>query len=132
MTSPRRNTKQRDTILHVIEEARGPLSVQEILDHAQKSLPKLGIATVYRTLRMLQDDHQIKTVILPSGENRFEKANLGHHHHFQCLKCGEVVDLDLCPLNIPTGSLLPGGYTVEAHELTLYGTCPKCRGLVAS
>ena len=125
MTSPR-NTRQREEILRAFTEAKGPLSVSEVLERAALGVPGLGIATVYRNLKLLQDSGQLKSVILPSGEIRFERGGLGHHHHFQCLNCAEVVDLDFCPLQLPVGTTLPGGYAIEDHEITFYGRCPNC------
>lgn len=79
-----RRTPQRETIFRVIRDAAGPLTIQEILEGAQQTLPGMGIATVYRTLNLLQVAGRIEVVILPSGESRYESSNLGHHHHFQC------------------------------------------------
>lgn len=122
-----RQTRQRDAILQVISEAAGPLSVPEIHERAAQNLPKIGIATIYRTLKLLQESEQIHSVILPSGESRFEAANLGHHEHFQCRACEGVFDIHVCPLQLPRNSQIEGGFLVEGHELTLYGVCPDCR-----
>lgn len=122
----KRQTKQRDAILRVIREAPGPLSVPEIHERAAHHLPKIGIATIYRTLKMLQESHQLNMVVLPTGESRFEASGIGHHEHFQCRRCQQVFDLHFCPLHLPRGTTLPGGYVVEDHELTLYGLCPAC------
>lgn len=121
-----RQTRQRDAILRVIREAAGPLSVPEIHERSARTLPRIGIATIYRTLKLLQESHQINPVILPSGESRFEAAGIGHHEHFQCRICQQVFDLHFCPLHLPRGTALPGGYIVEDHELTFYGVCPGC------
>ena len=121
-----RQTRQRDAILRVIAEADGPLSVPEIHDLARREHPGTGLATIYRTLKLLQDGGQIQSVILPSGESRFETARRGHHEHFQCRGCEHVFDLHECPLKLPRGSALGGGFIVEDHELTLYGLCPDC------
>jgi Fur family transcriptional regulator, ferric uptake regulator len=121
-----RQTRQRDRIFQVIQAAQGPLTVQEILERAQQDLPGLGVATVYRTLNLLQEGEQIRTVILPTGETRYEMSNLGHHHHFQCRVCEEVYDLESCPVTLPDVSSLGQGFVVEAHELTLYGVCGEC------
>lgn len=125
--APRRHTRQREAIVRVIQASRGPLAVNDILERAQREHDGLGIATVYRTLKLLLEDGTVRQVILPSGETRYEMSGLGHHHHFQCRRCGEVVDLDVCPVAVLTGTTLAGGYTVEGHELTLYGVCPSCQ-----
>jgi Fur family ferric uptake transcriptional regulator len=120
-----RQTRQRDAILNVLAEANGPLSVPEIFALSKKIIP-LGIATVYRTVKLLLDAKEIQSVILPSGETRYEAADLGHHDHFQCRKCLHVFDLSVCPLHLASGTIIPGGFIVEDHEMTLYGTCPEC------
>ena len=121
-----RKTQQREAILQVITEAPGPLSVPEIHEKATDKLDSLGIATVYRTLKLLQESGQIQTVILPSGESRFELAEHGHHEHFQCRTCTRVFDVHICSLPKTRGATLPGGFVIEDHELTYYGTCPNC------
>jgi Fur family transcriptional regulator, ferric uptake regulator len=121
-----RRTRQREVIAAVIREAKGPLTVAEILQRAQTEIPGLGIATVYRTLKLLQDAEQVETVILPTGETRFEAADLGHHHHFHCRACDQVYDLSACPVTVPADRELGRGFLVERHELTLYGLCPAC------
>jgi len=120
-----RQTRQRDAILQVMSEANGPLSTPEIFALAKKVIP-LGIATVYRTINLLLAAKEIQSVILPSGETRYESANLGHHDHFQCRKCRHVFDLSVCPLHLASGTIIPGGFMVEDHEMTLYGLCPDC------
>jgi len=115
-------------ILEVIAGSEGPLSVQQILMRAKKKGGAVGIATVYRTVNLLLEGKQIQSVILPSGETRYESADLGHHDHFQCRKCRNVFDLSVCPLHLARGTIIPGGYVVEDHEMTLYGLCPKCAG----
>ena len=121
-----RQTRQRDAILQVIVEAPGPLSVPEIHEKARAKLNTLGVATVYRTLKLLQEGAQIQPVILPSGESRFESAQHGHHEHFQCRTCERVFDVHTCSLPKTRGATLPGGFVIEDHELTFYGTCPDC------
>lgn len=129
MTEPalgQRQTRQREAIHRVIREAPGPVTVPEIHQQAQAHVPGLGIATVYRTLRLLQDTQLVETVVLPSGETRFEPTELGHHHHFHCRVCSRVFDLDHCPVEIPHHQPYAGGFYVEDHEVTLYGVCPDC------
>ena len=120
-----RQTRQRDAILKVMTGANGPLSVPEIFALARKDIP-LGIATVYRAINLLLAAREIQSVILPSGETRYESADLGHHDHFQCRKCQHVFDLSVCPLHLASGTIIPGGFMVEDHEMTLYGVCPGC------
>ena len=122
----KRQTSQRDAIVAVIDVSNGPLTVQEIHERATDALPSLGIATVYRNMKLLVDAHQVHAVILPDGQTRYESANLGHHDHFRCRQCDQVFDLPQCPMKLPDGGELAGGFIVQDHELTLYGLCPSC------
>lgn len=121
-----RKTRQRAVIADVIEAAEGPLTVDQIHERARETLAKLGRATVYRTINLLLSSGEIQTVVLPDGQTRYERACLGHHHHFSCRGCDVTLDVEFCPVSIPKGTTFPGGFRVDDHELTLYGLCPTC------
>lgn len=119
-----RSTRQRTAIRTVIDAAGRPLSPQEVLDAAQSDVPGLSQATVYRNLKMLVDEGYIATVTLPGDSPRYESARHAHHHHFQCTECKRVFDVHDCHGDL--ARLAPKGFTVEHHELTLYGRCDEC------
>lgn len=120
-----RRTAQREVIGEVIHEANGPLTVAEILERASERAPGLGIATVYRTVRLLEESGEVHGVNLPGAETRYEPADRGHHHHFQCRVCDGVYDIHVCPVNLGD-DLLGKGFQVEEHAVTLYGVCASC------
>lgn len=119
-----RNTRQRSAIRDAIAQAGRPLLPQEVLDAAQVDVPGLSIATVYRNLRALLDEGELQSVLLPGENARYELAGSAHHHHFQCLACQRVFEVEACPGDL--SSLAPPGFTVEDHDLTLYGRCKDC------
>lgn len=119
-----RSTRQRAAIRSTIEAAGRPLSPQEVLDAAQAEVPGLAIATVYRNLKLLVDAGEIVPVTLPGESPRYEAHQTGHHHHFQCTECKRVFDVHACPGDL--AALAPRGFTVDHHELTLYGRCDQC------
>jgi Fur family ferric uptake transcriptional regulator len=119
-----RHTRQRAAIREAIARAERPLLPQEVLEQAQAEVPGLGIATVYRNLKALLDDGELQPVNLPGENVRYEVAGHRHHHHFQCTRCQRVFDVHACPGDL--GRLAPQGFTVEDHELTLYGRCIEC------
>jgi len=118
-----RSTRQRNAIRDVLMAAKRPLLASEILDLAQREVPRLGIATVYRTLKALVSDESLKVVELPGQNPRFEFAH-GHHHHFCCQVCEKVFDVHACPGDMHR--LVPPGFAVSGHALTLYGKCAQC------
>jgi Fur family transcriptional regulator, ferric uptake regulator len=119
-----RNTKQRDAILHALDKAGRPLLPAEVLEEALKVADTLGIATVYRTLNVLLESGQVTLVYTPNG-TRYELSGLGHHHHFLCNTCDKMFEIDGCAGNLKT--LLPKGFSLENHDLTLYGQCRDCK-----
>ena len=119
-----RNTRQRSAIREAIAQADRPLLPQEVLDAAQQAVPGLGLATVYRNLKGLVEEGELQAVNLPGENSRFELAGHQHHHHFQCRQCQRVFDVHACPGDL--SRLAPQGFTVEDHDLTLYGRCKEC------
>ncbi len=104
--------------------ARRPLTASETLHEAARTLPGLGIATVYRAVNLLVEDGWLKSVRLPGEPVRFERADGGHHHFFQCGTCGVTFAVDGCAGELQ--ALVPDGFQVERHEIVLYGTCRGC------
>ena len=119
-----RRTRQRDAIREVVEAANRPLSAAEIHEASESRLTGIGIATVYRTIKSLIDAGEVVTVSLPGDTPRYERAALGHHHHFHCRACGRVFEVHGCPKNL--SRLAPRGFEVDGHEIILYGRCSGC------
>jgi len=120
-----RSTRQRHSIRSAIEAAGRPLLPAEILVQAQRDVPALGLATVYRNIKQLLEAGDILLVELPGQPPRYELAGHKHHHHFHCHDCGRVFDVHACPGDMQ--KLAPPGFTVDGHELTLYGLCSDCK-----
>jgi Fur family ferric uptake transcriptional regulator len=121
-----RSTQQRRAIQHALEAADRPLDAQEVLTAAQAWSPGLGLATVYRALKMGTEQGWFQPVELPGGATRYELAGKGHHHHFECRACHRVFEVEGCPGQLQ--QLTPSGFTLETHELVLYGLCEACAG----
>lgn len=126
-----RDTSQRRAIRQVFREADRPLSTHEVLAAAQQIKSNIGIATVYRTLKLLLECGWLSTIRLPGEPPRYEIAAKPHHHHFLCRKCGQAFEVpgsdDLL------AAIVPPGYRLEGHDLVLRGLCAKCAaGALAS
>jgi Fur family transcriptional regulator, ferric uptake regulator len=119
-----RETRQRKAIRKALREAGHPLSPQELLEAARRHVSGLGIATVYRNLRTLQDEGEIEAVELPGEPARYEIAGKTHHHHFHCRECDRVYEVEGCPGNLE--EVTPEGFRLESHEFVLYGLCEGC------
>ncbi len=121
-----RNTRQRTAIRDAIAKAGAPVSPREILDLAAENADGLGLATVYRTLKLLVEANEVLPVDIPGQSTRYELAGKGHHHHFHCNSCGRVFELTGCCGHFE--ELTPKGFQLETHDLTLFGRCKECAG----
>lgn len=121
-----RDTRQRRAIRAVFAQADGPLGPQEVLEQAQKDVPGIGLATVYRTIKRMLDDRELIAVELPGEPARYEPADRrrSHHHFFKCDLCGRVYEVPGCVKD--PGGLAPEGFQVTRHEIVLYGACARC------
>jgi Fur family ferric uptake transcriptional regulator len=119
-----RTTRQRNAIRNAIESAGRPLTPEEILVAARTKVARLGLATVYRNLKLLLAEGAVAAITLSGDSPRYEAARAGHHHHFQCTTCRRVFDMKGCPGDLRR--LAPRGFRVEHHEVTLYGRCSDC------
>ena len=119
-----RNTKQKQVIEAMLKQAGRPLLPKELLSKAQESLPQLGVATVFRTLKKMVDEGTATVVCLPGDSPRYEPSGLTHHHHFKCSECECVFEVNGCPGHLD--ELLPKGFQLTGHEITLFGRCADC------
>lgn len=122
-----RLTRQQQAISDALEGAGRPLSIEEIHAEARETIPSLGIATVYRAVRKLTEAEVAVPVSLPGEPDRYEHRCCAekHHHHFKCEECSRVFDIHGCPGGMR--AMLPEGFTLHAHHITLFGLCDACR-----
>lgn len=127
-TGKSRQTKQRETILAVLQEAGAALSADQIWEAARLHLPSLALTTVYRNLDRLLEQRLISAVLLPDGgATRYMPAG-GHRHHLVCMGCDRTIDLPQCPLEAVEAELeKKTGFSIARHSLEIYGYCAQCR-----
>jgi Fe2+ or Zn2+ uptake regulation protein len=119
-----RVTEPRRAVLESIARRPEHFTPDEIVEDSRPA----GRATVFRTMRLLQDEGAICRVLMSDGSLRYRVGSLGHHHHFVCLDCGEVKDVSGC--DVPASVQKIGdiaGFDIQGHSLELYGRCSRCR-----
>ncbi|MGI4826699.1 MAG: Fur family transcriptional regulator [Janthinobacterium lividum] len=119
-----RKTKQKDAIRAAFLIADRPLSPEETLKHAKESVAGISIATVYRNIGTLLEEHWLTCVSVPGETDRYEVAGKEHHHHFRCTTCGKVFEMPGCSVQYRQD--LPVGFHVTGHEFFLFGVCADC------
>ena len=87
----------------------------------------MGLATVYRNLRVLQQRGAVRCRHLPSGEALYAPMERDQHH-LTCVDCGKTQLLNHCPIHdidVPQKSV--GDFDLLFHTLEFFGICTDCR-----
>lgn len=125
-----RTSAPRSAVLEQMATQRCVLTAQEIADRLRERGRKVGIATVYRTLEVLEKLRLVQRLDLGSASARYEPALPGgehHHHHLVCEHCGEVTPFDDPSIERAIAALSKRlDYRVGDHDVVLRGACPKC------
>jgi Fur family ferric uptake transcriptional regulator len=119
-------TEPRRAVIEVLETNSDHLSHQQILDEARKLAPKLGRATVYRTLDLLVELKLIRPLYLGDATQRFIDAT-GNHHHLVCSDCGAIFEFDYCTVDQLAHELSEKyNFQIHNHLLEFQGLCDTC------
>ena len=121
-------TRQKRLIQKILNEAKRPLSRDEVLAIGRKRMSSLGSATVDRAIRKMRENHNLVGLSFPGQPTRYELPAEKEHPHFICRACEKVFDLDI-PMRLPKVAL-PDGFNLSGGEVVYSGTCPKCEGKI--
>lgn len=116
-----RVTGQRRVIAEVLSEATDHPDVEQLHARAAARDPKISIATVYRTVKLLEEAGLLDKLEFGDGRARYEDADREHHDHLIDLNTGEViefVDPEIEALQEKIAGRL--GYRLKGHKLELY------------
>jgi Fur family ferric uptake transcriptional regulator len=107
------------------------VTAKEISVRLHERGQEVGVASIYRTLELLDRLRLARRVDVAEGVARYEPVNPGgeHHHHLVCDSCGTVTAFEDPDLERAIARLSRRvDYDVGAHEVTLRGECPDCSG----
>ncbi|EAQ03553.1 Ferric-uptake regulator [Pseudooceanicola batsensis HTCC2597] len=122
-TSGLRLTSQRRIIASVLDMSRDHPDVEELHARAAARDPGISLATVYRTVKTLEEAGILEKVDFGDGRARYEDAERDHHDHLIDMETGKViefVDPEIEALQERIAAKL--GYRLLGHRLELYGT----------
>lgn len=125
-------TPQRRAIVDIIILNEGShLTTEELYDLVKKECPEIGLATVYRTMQLLDELGVVSRMELDDGCNRYELVHPEEnhqHHHLICNVCGKVTEVQ--------GDLLENlekeiedkyNFKIKNHSVKFYGICEECQ-----
>ena len=125
-------TAQRRAIIEVLlKNDSKHLSSEEIYDLVKDICPEIGIATVYRSMQVLDEVGVISKLNLDDGCIRYEinlNENSHHHHHLICKKCSRIIEVEEDLLEEIESSIEKMyGFKVLDHDVKFYGLCKNCK-----
>lgn len=124
-------TDQRLKVLQIIQERPDEhLSAEGIYNLVKKDDPGIGMATVYRTLNLLESMELVKKIHLYDDHMSYEAVESEEeheHHHLICNSCGIIKHIheDLLE-DLEKNVEQKTGFQVHNHRVLLYGTCETC------
>jgi Fur family transcriptional regulator, ferric uptake regulator len=123
-----RSTAQRRLVSDTFFRARGHLSIDDMLALVRKRDPKVGYATVYRTLKLLVECGLANERQFEDTVTRFEVAHHdSHHDHLICLGCKLIVEFEDRQIERLQETVATRfGFELVSHKHELYGLCEKC------
>ena len=124
-----RMTGQRRVIARVLEISDDHPDVEELHARAAARDPRISIATVYRTVKLLEEAGILDKLEFGDGRARYEDAERAHHDHLIDVNTGaviEFVDPEIEALQERIADKL--GYRLVGHRLELYAVPHKGRG----
>ncbi len=106
------------------------VTAKEIADRLREREVDVGVASIYRTLDLLDELRLARRVDAAEGVARYEPIDPSgdHHHHIVCERCGRVTAFEDRELEAAIEQLSRRvEYSIDAHDVTLRGECPVCR-----
>ena len=125
----RKVTGPRQAILELLERQVHPLTIKEVFAALPK--PPCNLATIYRSMRLLEKMGVVKRFDFGDATARFElihEGDDGHHHHLVCTNCSEIVELAHCSMQqLEQEIAARNGFKAVTHKLEFFGLCPQCQ-----
>lgn len=123
-------TIQREVILEALYNSNEHLTPEALHHLIQKKFPHLntGIATVYRTLTLLEDSQMVTSLSFGAQGKKYELGAKEHHDHIICTECGnitEFLDEEVEERQHEIAEEL--GFHMTDHSMQIYGICKNCQ-----
>jgi len=124
-----KSTQQRAVILETFLATQGHFSTEELYLAIRRHHPRIGYATVYRTLKLLTDCGLAVERQFGDGQARYEPVDAEEHHdHLICTVCGSIREFENGEIErLQEVIAQHHGFRMESHRLDLFGVCAQCQ-----
>ena len=119
-----RTSSKRSAIAAVLEETSDFRSAQDIHEMLRRSGPKVGLATVYRTLQAMHAAGEVDALRGDTGEVTYRSCSQSHHHHLVCRECGRAVEVKGPAVEKwADATAAEHGFSDVSHTVEIFGIC---------
>ncbi len=123
-------TSQREIVLYTLYNNTHHFTSEDLYMLIKKEYPELsiGIATVYRTLSLLEENAIVSSISLGIQGKKYEIANKPHHDHIICESCNKIVEFENEEIEALQYVIAKqNGFQLTNHLMQLYGICKECQ-----
>ncbi|NET09316.1 MAG: transcriptional repressor [Merismopedia sp. SIO2A8] len=119
-------TRNQRQVYEALKAAKQELTAQELHQQLRGATQKIGLSTVYRTLKVLQIQGKVQARTRCNGEAVYQLTQT-EHHHLTCLNCGYSVPVNSCPVKALEQELAESQqFQIYYHTLEFFGVCSSC------
>jgi Fur family transcriptional regulator, ferric uptake regulator len=117
-----RMTEQRRVIARTLQESDDHPDVEELYRRSSKIDPRISISTVYRTVKLFEDEGIIERHDFRDGRSRYETVPEEHHDHMIDVQSGTVIEFHSAEIEALQERIArEHGFRLVGHRLELYG-----------
>jgi len=123
-------TKQRELILNFLYENDGHFTPEDIYTLIKQAYPdvNIGIATVYRTLTLLENEGIASSISFGAQGKKYELGLKKHHDHLICTSCGEIIEFFDETIESQQEEIAKKfNFKMTDHTMKIIGLCEKCQ-----
>jgi Fur family ferric uptake transcriptional regulator len=126
-----KHSRQRNVIVETFFAMGGHVPVDALVARVREQDPRISVATVYRTMKLLAECGLAVPRRFGDGQTRYEPVTQRHghgHDHLICTTCGAIVEFESDMVDdAQTRVARRHGFEVEHRRLEIYGRCSACR-----
>ncbi len=126
-----KTTQQREAIVDAFLRSTGHVGLEDLLSWARKTNPGVGLATVYRTVKLLEEAGLAASRHFGSGQTLYEvTGQRAHHDHLICQQCHFIVEFESEEIEEMQSRVAKRfGFNILQHRHELFGLCEKAQGI---
>ena len=124
-----KSTNQRRVVLDAFLKTEDHISAEDLYKLVSEQDPKIGLATVYRTLALFTQSGLATELDFGDGQKRYEHKYMhSHHDHMICTECGKIIEFNHPMIEkLQEEIVAKHDFKMTSHKLDLYGICGQCK-----